>query len=108
LEPARVASIISRMEEARSKRGGRPALVAVVVIALVVLPVLYVLSSAQSFALVARGKMEPGTFNKIYAPLIWLSNHSKAVSDALNSYWKWYIDIRLPPQQVELPGSSEP
>jgi len=96
------------MDEARSKRGGGRAIITIGGVVLVLLLMLYVLSSAESFLLVTQGRLQPNTFNTIYAPLIWLSNYSTALSNVLTGFWQWYTELRTPPQPVLLPGPPQP
>lgn len=61
------------------------------------MPVLYVLSIGPvlRFYVDPAARMDAGewnTYEKLYGPLIWLSNRSLPVSSALN----WYVNLWLP------------
>ena len=77
------------MDEAAGKRGGRRALIGSVVFGLL-LSVIYVLSSAPARQMAISGNLNEDVCQTIYAPLIWLHNHSDVAAGALDGYWRWW------------------
>ena len=61
----------------------------IIVCGLLVLLMLYVLSAGPASGLVLKKRMSFDTFDRIYAPLLWLANRSETV----RNIWNWYTGI---------------
>jgi hypothetical protein len=54
---------------------------------------LYVLSIGPAYRLGSTGRLSQSSFAVIYAPIIWISEHSDAARDALGWYCElWYLE----------------
>ena len=59
---------------------------------LVLLPAAYLLLDGPAIWLETRGYLPRGSYDILYAPLIWAAQQSETIANALTWYESWFFD----------------